>query len=126
MTAEQVQAQMITFLFAGPMAIVAVLMLMIKRLADHTPVQERLRAEMQALGPDPPATVIAQAPFLDAIFLEATRTNDAAPLEREATRDDVLPLAEPVVLKDGSVVTEIPVRTCKGFSCVAMLDVTDI
>ncbi|KIY65773.1 cytochrome P450, partial [Cylindrobasidium torrendii FP15055 ss-10] len=86
-------------------------------LATHPADQQRLRAEVQAMYASKPANEplspadYDKLPFLDAVIKETFRLH--APIHtitRHVGVDEVVPLASPVTLQDGSQTTTFPVQ----------------
>lgn len=82
------------------------------RLALHKDVQDRLRAECQAVPNDRPSMDEVNAlPFLDQCVHESLRfDNPVANTIREAVTDQVIPLSEPVMGRDGKMMSEVHVK----------------
>lgn len=82
------------------------------RLALHKDIQERLRTECQAVANDRPGMdEINALPFLDKCVHESLRfDNPVANTVREAITDQVIPLSEPVVGRDGKLISEVHVK----------------
>lgn len=110
LTAEEVQAQLMTFVFAGWSTVLSVLSQLLRQVALHQDVQDRLRSELRSIGAHPPADQLVKLEYLEAVLRESVRLADFVPLERVATQDDIIPLAQPVQLLDGSFINCIPVR----------------
>ena len=77
--------------------------------------QKRLRDEIRAViknGQETmTATTLNSIDYLDAFVKETLRLQPPVPMTvREAQKDDVLPLAEPLKLANGQEVSEIPIR----------------
>ena len=72
-------------------------------LAQVPEIQARLRAELQAFPTDSPsADELNALPFLDAVVRETLRLHAAVPSTvRIAMHDDVIPLSEPIIDKNG-------------------------
>ena len=68
-------------------------------------VQAKLRAELLALDTDTPSMdQLNELPYLDCVVRETLRVHAPVPTTtREATRDDVIPVAEPFVDRHGVV-----------------------
>jgi cytochrome P450 len=108
--AEEVQAQLMTFIMAGWGTVLSVLANFIRQLSTHLEVQDRLRTELLGLGAQPSVEQLQRAPYLDAVLKEAIRVVGVTPLERIATRDDLLPLSKPIQLVNGSYANHLPIR----------------
>lgn len=80
-------------------------------LACHPDVQSRLRAEIFECGDNLPFDQIDELPYLDAVVKEIMRINPSLPgTVRQAQKDDIIPLTEPVTLTNGKVVTDIHIQ----------------
>lgn len=82
------------------------------RLSLHKDLQARLREECQAVPNDRPSMEEINAlPFLDKVVHESLRfDNPVANTIREAITDQVIPLSEPIVGRDGKVISEVLVK----------------
>lgn len=82
------------------------------RLSLHKDFQTRLREECQAVPNDRPSMEEINAlPFLDKVVHESLRfDNPVANTIREAITDQVIPLSEPIVGRDGKVISEVLVK----------------
>ncbi|KAH9918269.1 cytochrome P450 [Fomitopsis serialis] len=80
-------------------------------LARNPDVQDRLRAELSELGREPTyEDFLLRLPYLDAVLREILRLYPALPyMERVATKPDVIPLAEPVILQDGTTTRQVEI-----------------
>lgn len=110
LSAEEVQAQLMTFIMAGWGTVLSVQSGFLRQLVLHPEVQRKLRAELLALGDHPSADQLHRAEYLDACLKEAIRLVDVTPLERIASQDDVIPLSEGVRLTDGTWLDALPVK----------------
>ena len=110
LSAEEVQAQLMTFIMAGWGTVLSVQSGFLRQLVLHPEVQSKLRAELLALGDHPSVDQLHKAEYLDACLKEAIRLVDVTPLERIASQDDVIPLSEGVRLKDGTWLDALPVK----------------
>lgn len=79
-------------------------------LTQHVEAQNRLRNELIAVGTDNPTMDELNAlPYLDAVVRETLRIHAPIPSTlRVATRDDILPLSEPIKDKYGRMIDGIP------------------
>lgn len=82
------------------------------RLALHKDFQARLRAECQAVPSDRPSMEEINAlPFLDQCVHESLRfDNPVANTIREAITDQVIPLSQPIVGRDGKLISSVHVK----------------
>jgi len=115
---EEMIAQVRTILFAGHETTGKTLVSILWELARKPHIQERLRAEIvetlekvRARGDsDFSVNDLDSMPYLIAVVKEALRLYPALfETTRRATKDDVLPLAKPLVGLSGKVYKEIPV-----------------
>ncbi|KAJ7073332.1 cytochrome P450 [Mycena belliarum] len=94
---EDVVAQVPTFLVAGHETTSSATTWALFSLTQHPAVQARLRAELLAVDTDTPTMDVLNAlPYLDCVVRETLRIH--APVGstvRQATQDDVVPLATP-------------------------------
>lgn len=79
-------------------------------LSTRLDVQSRLRTELLGLPLPITPESLASARYLDAFWRELLRFSEPTQLERVAMQDDVIPLASPIVLLDGTEIDAIPVR----------------
>jgi len=108
--ADEVQAQLMTFIMAGWGTVLSVQSGFLRQLVLHPEVQQKLRSEMMALGDHPSVEQLQKAEYLDASLKEAIRLVDVVPLERLASVDDVIPLSQSVQLTDGTWIDALPVK----------------
>ncbi|KAI0327588.1 cytochrome P450 [Cubamyces sp. BRFM 1775] len=119
---EELVGQMVTMTFAAMDTTSNMLSRILHILAQRPDVQERLRAEVLEAshdGRDIPYDELVALPHLDAVCRETLRLyvqGISFPLHppatfifREAQRDMILPLSQPIQGLDGSLMTEIPV-----------------
>jgi len=115
---EEIIAQVRTLMFAGHETTTRSLTFGLWELAKKPQIQHRLREEItetlekvRARGDsDFNANDFDSMPYLLAVGKEILRFHPAAiEVEREATKDDVLPLAKPVVGVSGKVHKELPI-----------------
>ncbi|THH17361.1 hypothetical protein EW146_g3435 [Bondarzewia mesenterica] len=109
---EELLPQLATILSGGHETTTNTLGWIILELARHPEKQRRLRAEIveahQRAQSELSYDEIAALPYLSAVVKETFRFDTVVPhLFREATRDDVLPLSEPLKMSSGKVVSEI-------------------
>ncbi|KAI0363415.1 cytochrome P450 [Pilatotrama ljubarskyi] len=112
LTDEELVAQMSTFMLAGMDTTSNALTRTLQVLAEHPSAQDRLRAEIieARQGNDISYDALDKLPYLDAVCRETLRLY--APVNiigRAAAKDMKLPLHTPVIGKDGSATTEVPV-----------------
>ncbi|KAL1406266.1 hypothetical protein Q8F55_007962 [Vanrija albida] len=109
LTDDEVLAQMTTFLFAGHETTAGVLAFALRRLATEPGVQDALWAEVAAAPEDPDH--LAALPYLDGFVREVLRLDGpVTEILREPARDVVLPLSEPVLGRDGTLLSSIHLR----------------
>ncbi|KAI0754390.1 cytochrome P450 [Daedaleopsis nitida] len=110
---EELIGQMVTMTFAAMDTTSNMLSQILHLLAQHQDVQDRLRAEILEAGMDGKDLSYDELnalPFLDAVCRETLRLHPPAMfIFREAQRDMVLPLSEPVRGVDGTLMSEIPI-----------------
>ncbi|MCO4770076.1 MAG: cytochrome P450, partial [Deltaproteobacteria bacterium] len=73
MTEEEIESQLITLLFAGHETTAIALAWAAHWLGRHPDMLQRLRDELDALGPDPTPDTVAQLPYLKGICDETLR-----------------------------------------------------
>ncbi|CCM00987.1 uncharacterized protein FIBRA_03035 [Fibroporia radiculosa] len=108
---DQIIAQMSTLVFAATDTTSNTLARILQILAERPDVQEKLRAEVldAHAGESLSYDELDQLPLLDSVCRETLRLNPPAQFtSRVANRDTILPLSEPIVGIDGSLITEIP------------------
>ncbi|KAI0641561.1 cytochrome P450 [Trametes meyenii] len=110
---EELIGQMVTMTFAAMDTTSNVLSRILHLLAQQPDVQEKVRAEVLQAGTDGrdiPYDELVALPYLDAVCRETLRLYPPATfIFREAQRDMILPLSEPIRGVDGSLISEIPV-----------------
>ncbi|CCL99518.1 uncharacterized protein FIBRA_01536 [Fibroporia radiculosa] len=112
LTEDELIAQMSTFVFAATDTTSNALARILQCLAERPDVQDKLRAELLEAGAGGSLSYdeLDQLPLLDSVCRETLRLYPPVrTLTRNANQDTVLPLSEPVVGIDGSLVQEIPV-----------------
>jgi len=108
-------AQMSTLIFAGMDTTSTALVKTLETLAEYPAWQEKIREEiMKAFiefgEKDIPYDDITKLPILDAVCRETFRLHaPGARIVRQATKDTVIPLSEPVQGVDGRLLSEIVV-----------------
>ncbi|OBZ67710.1 hypothetical protein A0H81_12280 [Grifola frondosa] len=114
---DELIAQMSSLIFAAMDTTSNALSRILHILAQHPDVQDRLRKEILDArdGKDLEYDDLVDLPYMDAVCRETLRLFPPASLTfREAKKDTVLPLSEPVHGRDGSLICEIPIS--KGTS----------
>ncbi|KAI1784540.1 cytochrome P450 [Ganoderma leucocontextum] len=112
---EELIGQMVTMTFAAMDTTSNALSQILHLLAQHPDAQERLREEIlearhRSNTHDISYDELSTLPFLDVVCRETLRVHPPATfIFREAQRDMVLPLSEPIRGLDGTLMTEIPV-----------------
>ncbi|ODN76875.1 hypothetical protein L202_05462 [Cryptococcus amylolentus CBS 6039] len=106
---DEVLDQITTFMLAGNETSSTALTWVLYTLSQHPTVQHRLRAELQSVPDDhPPIETLLALPYMDAVVKEVLRLSAPIPMAlREAAQDCVLPLATPVVGRDGRVLDSV-------------------
>ncbi|KAI0763487.1 cytochrome P450 [Trametes elegans] len=110
---DELIGQMVTMSFAAMDTTSNVLSQILHILAQRPAVQDRVRAEILEArheGNDIPYDELVALPYLDAVCRETLRLHPPATfIFREAQRDMILPLSEPIRGVDGALMSEIPV-----------------
>ncbi|KAF8332754.1 cytochrome P450 [Cantharellus anzutake] len=105
-----------TFIMVGQETTAGALNYILHALAQHTDIQDELRAELEVFGREPTYDDFQnkeQLKLLDSVTKEGMRLFPPAPhTERVAIEDDVVPLGQPVRTADGSYLHSL--RICKG------------
>ncbi|KIY62356.1 cytochrome P450 [Cylindrobasidium torrendii FP15055 ss-10] len=120
---DEILAQMSTFVFAGQETTSGTIGFLLYELATHPADQERARAEVQELygrkGNTPlDAKDFESLPFVTAVIKETLRMHPSGhTLPRYAAAADVIPLAFPVTLKDGTVTKSVPIKKGERVLC---------
>ncbi|KIR28738.1 cytochrome P450 [Cryptococcus deuterogattii LA55] len=108
---HEISGQLSTFLFAGSETTAGTISFGLYDLTCHPDIQSRLRTEILECGDNLPFDQIDELPYLDAVVKEIMRINPSLPgTVRQAQKDDIIPLAKPVTLTNGKVVTDIHIR----------------
>ncbi|KII91538.1 hypothetical protein PLICRDRAFT_156698 [Plicaturopsis crispa FD-325 SS-3] len=109
---EDVLAQIPTFFVAGHETTSSAVTWSLFQLTQSPDVQAKLRAELRAVDTDAPdMEELSALPYLDKVVREVMRVHaPVANTGRTAVRDDVIPLAKPVVGRDGVERHEIHIR----------------
>ncbi|RPD55983.1 cytochrome P450 [Lentinus tigrinus ALCF2SS1-6] len=109
---EQIKGQMNIMLFAATDTTSHVMAQVIQLLCERPDIQEKVRLEILAArnGQDIAYDQLHALPLLDAVCKETLRLHPPTPIVlREAFQDAALPLAEPIIGSDGTVIDSIPV-----------------
>ncbi|KAF7291767.1 hypothetical protein HMN09_01236300 [Mycena chlorophos] len=113
MNKDEITAQMNGLLLAGYETTSISLTWALIELCRNPELQDQLRAELRAFGPEDPTwdqLTGTALPFLDGVVLETLRLHPALPeTTRQAQVDDIVPLSEPVVTATGESVDRITV-----------------
>ncbi|GMK57994.1 hypothetical protein CspeluHIS016_0500260 [Cutaneotrichosporon spelunceum] len=111
LTDDEVVAQVVTFMVAGHETTATALTWLIPRLADNQDVQKKLRDEVRAFPHDNPSFDELNAlPYLDKVIHEGLRIDPPVPGGiRVASKDYVIPLGEPILGRDGKMMSSIEV-----------------
>ncbi|KAF7422500.1 hypothetical protein PC9H_010656 [Pleurotus ostreatus] len=119
---DEILSQMATIMFAGHDSSAATLSWLLYELGRHPEDQTRMREEIQHLrGRLPSGTDFTMAHldslvFTNACIKEVLRLHPiVSTLFRTADRDDILPLALPVITEDGQTMTELHIRKGQDF-----------
>ncbi|TIB62323.1 hypothetical protein E3P77_03850 [Wallemia ichthyophaga] len=116
MSTSEVVSQISTFLLAGLDTTSTTMTFMLHSLASNKRVQDKLRGEIieHALNMNESTSLndVNALPYLDLVIKEALRLNGPVPLVfRQATKADVIPLANPVKdTKTGDMISQIVIK----------------
>ncbi|KZT11768.1 cytochrome P450 [Laetiporus sulphureus 93-53] len=105
-------AQMSTIIYAGADTTSNAITRMLHLLAENPDVQDKVREEVLAAGAAKGISYdgLIRLPYLDAVIRESLRLYPPATLlSRVPNQDAILPLSEPIVGKDGKIMSEIPI-----------------
>ncbi|KAH9930181.1 cytochrome P450 [Amylocystis lapponica] len=105
-------AQMATLLFAATDTTSNALSRILDVLVQHPDAQEQLRKEIldASQGRELSYDELMQLPYLDAVCRETLRLYPPVTIiRRDARKDAILPLSEPIRGRDGTLIHEIPV-----------------
>ncbi|KAF5385861.1 hypothetical protein D9615_002355 [Tricholomella constricta] len=130
LTEEEMLAQMRTILLAGHETSATSLCWVLLELTRHSEIQERLRAEIRATESSTGRNVSAFTasdldgmPYLAAVLKfeqESMRFHPAVYQNyRQAAKDDVLPLSQPIKTISGEIIHSLPVP--KGMKVIASI-----
>nr|XP_031861099.1 uncharacterized protein CI109_003460 [Kwoniella shandongensis]KAA5528171.1 hypothetical protein CI109_003460 [Kwoniella shandongensis] len=107
----EIEGQLSTFLFAGSETTASTMAFGLHRLSQLPAIQDRLRSEILGYGDNLPYEQIDDLPYLDAVVKEILRLDTSIPSNvRQPQQDDTIPLAQPIQLKSGNIVSEIKIR----------------
>lgn len=109
---EEVYDQISTFIISGHETTSQTLAFAVLELARHPDAQRRLREEINQLQREPCYDdYLSRLPYLDAVLRETLRLYPAlAYMERVATKDDIIPLRQPIILPGGVNLNEVEVK----------------
>ncbi|KAM5543262.1 hypothetical protein V8D89_003136 [Ganoderma adspersum] len=112
LTDEEVLAQVPTFLAAGHETTATATGWVLCELSKHAELQQKLREELLFVDSDTPTMEeLNELPYLDKVVREILRLHPPVMLvNREAQRDDVIPVSEPFVDANGKLQHGIEVR----------------
>ncbi|KAK0438171.1 cytochrome P450 [Desarmillaria tabescens] len=121
MSDDEIYSQLATFIFAGHDTTSNTTSWLLYELSRHPDVQRRIHHEISEMRErDPSSSDYDSMPILNAAIKETLRFHPfIATLNRISSREDVLPLSEPVTASDGSIISEIPIP--KGQVVVASI-----
>ncbi|KAI0765001.1 cytochrome P450 [Fomes fomentarius] len=113
---DEIIGQISTMILAGMDTTSNSIARILQILAENPDVQERLREEIvQAVEADGTEDTIEfdklmALPYLEAVCRETLRLSPGVPaLIRDTVKDTILPLSQPIQLKDGTFVSAIPI-----------------
>jgi len=109
---QELIAQMTTLIFAAMDTTSNMLSQILQILAERPDAQDRLREEIvrASNGRDLSYDDLMGLPYMDAVIRETLRVYPPVTLlPREARKDMVLPLSEPILGLDGNLIHEIPI-----------------
>ncbi|RSH93858.1 hypothetical protein EHS25_006507 [Saitozyma podzolica] len=108
---DEITGQLATFMFAGSETTSGTISWALHALACRPQMQTKLRTECLAYGESLPFEQLDQLPYLDAVVMEVLRVYPSLPSTiREAQKDDIIPLAEPIQDRNGKTVSSIRIR----------------
>ena len=111
MSDQELMDQISTLLFAGSDTTSLAISWCLHHLSLNPRIQKRLREELQSLHSLEDMSVVEKLPYLNAVVQETLRLCPPAHSTiRVAMEDDIIPLSYPVKLRDGTVVSEVPIR----------------
>ncbi|KAK0218552.1 cytochrome P450 [Armillaria nabsnona] len=114
MSDAEIDSQLATFILAGHGTIAGAIGWLLYELSRHPDVQMTVREEIATAKSNVPGALTWDdydaMVWLNAVIKEVLRYHPhAQSLYREASQDDVLPLAEPIITSDGQSCSEIPI-----------------
>ncbi|KAF7436931.1 hypothetical protein PC9H_003765 [Pleurotus ostreatus] len=119
---DEILSQMATIILAGYETTALTLAWLLYELSKHPEDQKMMREEIRELRAKLPRGTeftmlhLDSLTFTIACMKEVLRLYPIVPaLVRTAERDDVLPLALPIVTKDGETLTELPIQKGQDF-----------
>ncbi|TDL23928.1 cytochrome P450 [Rickenella mellea] len=105
-----------TFIMAGHETTGGALNFALMELARSSRVQQKLRREVQQFRDALSYDAIQKLEYLDAVTKEVLRLHPSVPhTERVAMRDDIIPLATPIRMRNGTVLTSFKVQKGQVF-----------
>ncbi|KAK0193232.1 cytochrome P450 [Armillaria mellea] len=112
MSQREIDSQLATFIVAGYDTIAATIGWLLYELSRHPEVQTKVREEISIAKAKAPGALTWDdydgMVWLDAVIKEVLRYHPLGyGIFREASQDDVLPLAEPIITSDGQSCSEI-------------------
>ncbi|QRV93490.1 cytochrome P450 family protein [Ceratobasidium sp. AG-Ba] len=108
---DQVLGQINALIFAGHETTSGTLTRILDLLSQNLELQNKLRAEISAISATADYDEVNSLPLLDAVCRETLRLYPPVPvLERQPTKDWVVPLRYPVKGRDGTPLCEIVVK----------------
>jgi cytochrome P450 len=111
MSDQELMDQISTLLFAGSDTTSLAIAWCLHHLSLNPRIQQRLREELQSLRCIEDMSLVDKLPYLNAVVQETLRfCPPAHSTIRVAMEDDVIPLSNPMKLRDGTVVHEVPIR----------------
>ncbi|KAK0214197.1 cytochrome P450 [Armillaria fumosa] len=114
MSDHEVDSQLATFIVAGNIATSGTIAWILYELSRHPEVQMKVREEIAIAKSKTPGALswddYDEMIWLNATIKEVLRYHSLARgFFREASQDDVLPLAKPIITSDGQLCSEIPI-----------------
>lgn len=114
MSSEEVMSQISTFMLAGSETSSVALSWALYYLSQHQDVQSKLRGELHDVkiqGKELKYENIASLPFLDSVTKEVLRLRPPVTATlRMAAKSDIIPLGRPIALRNGQVLSGVPIR----------------